>query len=64
MRPIRRHLDHAYVRRRLPAYLDNDLGARGRERVERHARECEDCGSTLRGLTRIGAALRRLGGVR
>jgi anti-sigma factor RsiW len=61
MRRLQTLLDHLYTRRRVSGYLDGDLSSDARARVERHARECDDCGKTLGALSRIGAALRRLG---
>ena len=34
-------------------YVDGELAAGGRRRLERHVRECEECRGVLRGLQRM-----------
>lgn len=58
------HLDHLFARRRLSAYLDEDLDPRAQRRVRRHLVECEDCGRTERSLRRVVGGLRLLAGRR
>jgi anti-sigma factor RsiW len=41
-------------------YLDGDMDARGRERLERHTRECSECRELLANLRTVLAALGRL----
>ena len=43
-------LDHRRVPGQMSAYLDGDLGARGRTRVERHTGRCPACRQLLQGL--------------
>jgi hypothetical protein len=51
---------HRWARSRLSAYVDGELSARQRRRVERHADACAECGPALRSLIRVIDALRRL----
>jgi anti-sigma factor RsiW len=41
-------------------YLDGELAAAGRTRMERHLSECEECRRLLAGLRRTVDAVRRL----
>jgi anti-sigma factor RsiW len=41
-------------------YLDDELPADARSRMERHARECPECERLLAGLRAVVAGLRRL----
>ncbi len=51
---------HRWARSRLSAYVDGELTARQRRRLERHADACTECGPALRSLIRVIHALRRL----
>jgi len=51
---------HRWARTRLPAYVDGELTARQRRRLERHADACPECGPALRSLIRVIHALRAL----
>jgi anti-sigma factor RsiW len=55
-------LQFAFAHRRIPgqmsAYLDGELGARGRTRVERHTGRCRQCRRLLQGLRETVALLR------
>ena len=53
--------DHRWVPRRASEYLEGDLDPRGRERVERHTRDCPECDELVRELEAMVAAL---GGMR
>lgn len=57
MRGPRFHVDHVFTRRRLSAYLDGELGAVERHRVEHHVEECPECRRTARSLHRVVAGL-------
>ena len=43
-------------------YLDGELAADGRTRMERHLSECQECRRLLDGLRRTVAAVGRLSG--
>ena len=44
----------------MSAYLDGELAAGRRARLERHVRDCDDCRRLLAGLRAVLAALHRL----
>lgn len=50
--------DHDFSQRHLSHYLDGDLSARARRRLERHAAECPDCSQGIRAMK---ALLRLIG---
>jgi len=52
--------EHRWAPRHMSAYLDGELAAGARLRLERHVVECEACRATLAGLRAMLAALRRL----
>ena len=52
--------DHQWAPEHMSGYLDGDLGARGRGRMERHLGECQDCRRLLAGLRVVVDGLRRL----
>jgi anti-sigma factor RsiW len=52
--------DHRWAPRRMSAYLDGELAATPRTRMERHARDCPECRRLLAGLRQTMAALHRL----
>lgn len=54
------HFDHLFARRRLSAYVDDELAPDERRRVRRHVADCPDCGHAERSLR---AVLRRLRGL-
>ncbi len=58
---INDRLEHRWARRRLAAYLDDDLAPAKQRRLERHAAGCPECGPLLRSLATVIAALRWLG---
>ncbi len=51
-------IDHRRVPGQMSAYLDGELGARGRTRVERHTGRCPACRRLLQGLRETVALLR------
>jgi anti-sigma factor RsiW len=52
--------DHRWAPSRMSEYLDDELSAAERVRMERHARDCPECDRVLAGLR---ALVRRLAGV-
>ena len=60
MRPFTRKDDHEWSQRHLSHYVDGDLRARARRRLERHAAECPECS---RGIRAIKALLRLIPGL-
>jgi anti-sigma factor RsiW len=59
MRP-RFVLDHMFTRRHLAEYLDGELEARGRRRLEHHARLCPSCHRLVATLMQMLGGLRGL----
>jgi anti-sigma factor RsiW len=56
--------DHEWVQRHVSHYLEGDLTARARRRLERHAAECPECSRGIRamkGLLRLIARVDRPG---
>ena len=58
---LRFALDHRWSPAHMSEYLDGDLDAGGRERIEGHVRACPECQELLRGLQ---AMVQALGGMR
>jgi anti-sigma factor RsiW len=54
---LRFAFDHHRVPGQLSAYLDGELGARGRARVGRHIERCPQCRRLLQGLRETVALL-------
>ena len=52
--------DNMWTRRHLAEYLDGELDARGRQRIERHAHRCPMCHRLVATLTRMLEELREL----
>jgi anti-sigma factor RsiW len=52
--------DHQWAPGRMSGYLDGDLDARARARMEHHLAECQDCRRLLAGLRAVLAGLHRL----
>jgi anti-sigma factor RsiW len=52
--------DHRWAPERMSAYLDGELLARQRQRMERHVGECSVCRRLLGGLRLVVDALQRL----
>ena len=50
-------LDHRYSKRRLGAFVDDELQASDLDRVIGHLIECPDCSAEVRFLLRVRAAL-------
>ena len=53
--------DHRWTQDHLSSYIDRDLEAGGRARVDRHTELCPECRRALARLKRTVQALRRLG---
>jgi anti-sigma factor RsiW len=45
--------DHRWTPRHLSAYLDGELAARARARLDRHVAECSECRGVLHSLRRM-----------
>jgi len=54
---LRFRRDHRWTPPHMSAYLDSDLSAWARTRVERHTAECRDCRGTLDDLRHMLALL-------
>jgi anti-sigma factor RsiW len=52
--------DHRWAPDRMSGYLDDELTASGRARLERHVGECSECRRVLAGLRATLAALHGL----
>lgn len=52
--------DHRWARGLMSAYLDGELTARRRGRMERHVGECHECRRLVRALRLVIDALHRL----
>jgi anti-sigma factor RsiW len=50
IRPFTRTDDHDWSQRHLSHYVERDLPAWARRRLERHAAECPDCGRAIRAM--------------
>jgi anti-sigma factor RsiW len=57
LRQLRFRRDHRWTPAQLSAYLDDELGARGRRRVIRHTGDCPECRGVLHSLRRLLDAL-------
>lgn len=57
LRMIFFYRDHRWTRRHLSEYVDGELAAHGRERVEHHVHLCPDCWRLLATLKRTVAGL-------
>ena len=55
--PIRFMRDHRFTGSRASAYLDGELDAAGRRRVERHTRVCPQCDQLIESLRQTIAGL-------
>jgi anti-sigma factor RsiW len=58
---VRHERDHRWAPSHMSDYLDDDLPAEGRQRMDRHVEECPQCSRALHGLR---AVVRGLGGLR
>jgi anti-sigma factor RsiW len=55
--------DHHWSQRHLSHYVEGDLRPRARRRLDRHARECADCGRGIRAMRALVYAIQRLDGL-
>jgi anti-sigma factor RsiW len=55
--------DHQWSQQHLSHYVEGDLRPRARRRLDRHARDCVDCGRGLRAMHALVHALQGLDGV-
>jgi anti-sigma factor RsiW len=54
--------DHQWSQQHLSHYIDGDLHPRARRRLDRHARDCVDCGRGIRATRTLVYAVQGLGG--
>ena len=54
--------DHRWSQRHLSHYVEGDLSHRARRRLDRHARDCADCGRGIRAMRALVYAVHGLGG--
>jgi anti-sigma factor RsiW len=54
---IRFAYDHRWSQAHMSEYVDAELTARDRERIERHTRDCPDCRELLTSLQQMISAL-------
>ena len=54
---IRFALDHRWSQAHMSEYVDGELTARHRERIERHTRDCSDCRELLASLQQMISTL-------
>ena len=57
---LRFRRDHRWAPARMSGYLDAELAAHRRARMERHLAACAECRRLLRGLRQVTDALHRL----
>jgi anti-sigma factor RsiW len=57
LRMMHFHREHRWTQGHLSDYVDDELGARERDRVERHVGMCPECRRALATLKRTLAAL-------
>jgi anti-sigma factor RsiW len=55
---------HDWSQRHLSHYVEGDLAARARRRLERHAAECPECSRAIRAMKALLRQLPGLGGER
>ena len=55
--------DHKWSQQHLSHYLEGDLRPRARRRLDRHARNCVDCGRGIRAMRALVHALQGLDGL-
>jgi anti-sigma factor RsiW len=54
--------DHRWSQQHLSHYVEGELHPRARRRLDRHARDCVDCGRGIRAMHALVYALHGLGG--
>jgi anti-sigma factor RsiW len=55
--------DHQWSQQHLSHYVEGELPLRGRRRLDRHARDCVDCGRGLRAMRALVYAVQGLDGL-
>ena len=55
--------DHKWSQQHLSHYVEGDLRPRARRRLDRHARNCVDCGRGIRAMRALVHALQGLDGL-
>jgi anti-sigma factor RsiW len=55
--------EHKWSQRHLSHYVEGDLRPRARRRLDRHARDCVDCGRGIRAMRALVHALHGLDGL-
>ena len=55
--------DHEWSQQHLSHYVEGDLSPRARRRLDRHARDCVDCGRGIRAMRALVYAVHGLGGL-
>jgi anti-sigma factor RsiW len=55
--------DHQWSQQHLSHYVEGELPPRARRRLDRHARDCVDCGRGIRAMRALVHALRGLDGL-
>jgi anti-sigma factor RsiW len=54
--------DHQWSQRHLSHYVEGDLRPRARHRLDRHARDCVDCGRGIRAMRALVYAVQGMDG--
>ncbi len=54
--------DHQWAQQHLSHYIEGDLRPRARRRLDRHARNCADCGRGIRAMRALVYAVQALDG--
>jgi anti-sigma factor RsiW len=54
--------DHQWSQQHLSHYVEGDLRPRARRRLDRHARDCADCGRGIRAMRALVYAIQGLDG--
>jgi len=60
IRPFARAGDHDWSQRHLSHYVEGDLTARARRRLERHAADCPDCSRGIRAMKSLLGLIARI----
>jgi anti-sigma factor RsiW len=55
--------DHQWSQQHLSHYVEGDLRSRARRRLDRHARDCVDCGRGIRAMRALVHAVHGLAGL-
>jgi anti-sigma factor RsiW len=55
--------DHEWSQQHLSHYVEGDLPGRARRRLDRHARDCADCGRGIRAMRALVHSIQALDGL-